>query len=163
MCCSFTLLGTWRIGDDYHVKFDGRGASGTFEGLRGTVIFDPDRPAAGQLDVTVDVATIDTGNATKNRHATGEGWFDAARYPTIGFRSTAISATRSGYTATGELTLHGTTRPVSFPFTFTPRPDGGLFEGSFEVNRKDYGIEGSFGQFMVSSTLTVSLRVPVTE
>ena len=158
---AFTVFTHWQVGPDYAVKFDGRGAAGTFTGLRGTIDFDPRDPAAGRIDVTVDVATISTGNATKDRHARGEGWFDAERYPTIRFRSTAIGEGTESYTMIGELTLHGTTREVRFPFTFTPRDAGGVFEGSFTVKRKDYGIEGTFGQFAVSNEFAVQLRIPV--
>ena len=158
---SFTVFTTWRIADDYVVRFDGRGAEGTFQGLAGTVRFDPRDPTAGELDVTVDVRTINTGNTTKDRHARGEGWFDAARYPTIRFQSTRFGKDKDGHTVTGKLTLHGTTREITFPFTFTPVGSGGLFEGQFEVERKDYGIKGTFGQFAVSNTFEVKLRVPV--
>ena len=158
---AFTSINSWNIGDDYIVKFDGRGAEGTFKGLRGTIEFDPRDPAAGQLDVTVDVNTIDTGNKTQNKHARAEGWFDAERYPTIRFQSTRFGKDKNGYVVTGNLTLHGTTKEITFPFTFTPQGDGGLFTGEFEVARKAYGIEGTFGQFAVSNTFEVELRVPV--
>ena len=155
-------LDNYRIADDYVVQFEGRGANGTFRGLEGTIEFDTDRLAAARMDVRVAVATISTGNKTKDKHARGEGWFDAARYPTIRFQSTAFRRTADGYLVNGRLTLHGTTREIEFPFTFMPRADGGRFEGQFEVNRKDYGIEETFGQFAVTDNLTVTLRVPVT-
>ena len=158
---AFTLTNAWNIGDDYIVKFDGRGAEGTFKGLQGTIEFDPRDPAAGQIDVTVDVNTIDTGNKTQNKHARGEGWFAAETYPTIRFQSTRFGKDKNGYTVTGNLTLRGVTKEITFPFTFTPRGDGGVFTGEFEVERKAYGIEGTFGQFAVSNTFEVELRVPV--
>ena len=153
--------GTYAIAEDYAVRFDTRAASGTFTGLAGEVVFDPNALEDSRIDVTVQTATISTGNATKDGHARGEAWFDAATYPTIGFESAAFAKTRDGYTASGELTLRGVTRAVTLPFTFEEEEGGGVFRGTMTVDRKDYGIEGSFGQALVGDEVVVELVVPV--
>ncbi|MEM6877075.1 MAG: YceI family protein [Bacteroidota bacterium] len=160
---AFFSSGNWKIADDYTVAFDTGGAKGTFSGIDGDIIFDPNNLAGSSMDVSVEVATIETGNNTKNRHARGESWFDAESYPTIRFVGNDFARSGSDYKVSGDLTLHGTTKQIEIPFTFSP--DGsqaGLFEGSFTVNRKDYGIDGNFWGFMVGKDVEVSLRIPVT-
>lgn len=154
--------GTYAIADGYAVRFSGRGASGTFAELTGAIRFDTAALDAAAIDVAVATASIATGNATKDGHARGASWLDAAAYPVIRIRSTAFAKAEDGYVMAAELTLHGQTRPVEIPFTFTPRPDdGGTFRGAFTVDREDYGIEGPFGQFVVADELDVELVVPV--
>lgn len=158
-----TLAGPWQIEDDYYVRFDTSGAEGTFRGLNGEIYFDPAAPDQASMDVSVDVKTIATGNETKDKHARGESWFNAATYPTIRFVANRFRATTTGYEVTGLLTLHGTTKKVTFPFTFNPTDTGGIFEGRFEVDRKDYGIKGNFFGWAVGRNVEVELRVPVSQ
>src|SRR6478752_10609433 len=106
---SFTILVSqeWKITDDYSIKFSGGDPSGTFSGLKASINFDPNDLATSKFDATIDVATINTGNGMKNTHAKSEKWFDAEKYPTIQFTSSAITKTATGYEAKGMLTMHG--------------------------------------------------------
>ena len=85
---AFTFIASqdWKINDDYTIKFTSHDPSGTFGGLKGTVAFDENDLAASKFDVTIDVATINTGNGMKNNHAKSAKWFDAEKYPTIDFQ-----------------------------------------------------------------------------
>ncbi|MEL7423299.1 MAG: YceI family protein [Bacteroidota bacterium] len=152
---------TWNIADDYNIRFSGRGAEGTFSGLQGTINFDAANLANAHMDVSVDVKTISTGNNTKNKHARGDSWFDAERYPKITFRSEQFRKKGQAYEVVGDLTLHGTTKEVTIPFTFTKNTNGGLFVGTFTVDRQEYGIEGPLLAFTVGDDFEIKLRVPV--
>lgn len=152
---------TWNISDDYNIRFSGRGAEGTFSGLEGTINFDPSDLSAARMDVSVDVKTISTGNNTKNKHARGDSWFDAERYPKITFRSQRFRRSGQAYEVVGNLTLHGTTKEVTIPFTFTENTDGGLFQGKFTVDRQVYGIEGPLLAFTVGDEFEIEMKVPV--
>ena len=83
---AFTTLKStdWNISDNYSVKFDGGDPSGEFTGLKGTIQFDEKKLATSKFDVTIDVASINTGNGMKNTHAKGAGWFDAEKFFTEG-------------------------------------------------------------------------------
>ena len=156
------LSASWTIGADYAVRFSGSKAEGTFSGLTGTIVYDAAEPAKAAMDVRVDAATISTGNRLKDKHARGDSWFDVAKYPTIRFASSSIARRGDAYVASGQLTLHGVTRPVVIPFHFTqPAAGRGLFTGQFTLNRHDYGIEGNFLGFSVGDEFAVELRVPV--
>ena len=77
---AFTFIKSqnWNIGEDYSVKFTSDDPSGVFRGLKGTVNFDEKDLANSKFDVSIDVATINTGNGMKNTHAKSDQWFEAA-------------------------------------------------------------------------------------
>lgn len=157
----FWSITSWTISEDYVLSFDTAGAEGTFQGLEGDIVFDPAAPEAARMNVSVAVKTIDTGNSTKDGHALGEKWFDVDNYPKIRFVSSSVKKSTQGYVVTGKLSLHGVERSVEVPFTFQKKDGEGLFAGAFEVDRKDYGIDGGFFGFLVGDTVEIKLRVPV--
>ena len=147
-----------KIGENYSVKFDGGDPTGEFKGLKGTINFDPNNPGASNFDVSIDVATINTGNGMKNTHAVSDKWLDAAKYPLIRFTSKTITKTANGYEAKGMLDMHGVQKEITFAFTFIDN----VFKGSFQVNRLDYNIntaEPNHG----GSVFKVEVTVPVTK
>jgi polyisoprenoid-binding protein YceI len=153
---------TWSIAKDYKIRFSGSGAQGTFDNLQGEVRFNQNDVSQSMMDVSVDVNTIDTGNSLKDKHARSDDWFDAEQFPKIKFRSTTFAKKVNGYSVTGDLTLHGTTKRVTIPFTFEITAQGGTFVGGLTINREDYGIEGPWlrGAF-VGEEFEIDLRVPV--
>lgn len=155
---------SWTIAKDYEVRFSGSGASGTFSNLKGQVTFDQANLSNSSMEVSVDVKTIDTGNNLKDKHARNDDWFNAEKYPQIKFRSTNFSQKGTAYEVKGKLTLHGTTKEVRIPFTFEETTAGGIFVGSFTINREDYGIDGPWlrGAF-VGEEFEIDLRVPVSK
>ena len=158
------LAASWNISPDYAIRFSGSKAAGTFSGLTGTITYDPAALASAAMDISVAAATIKTGNSLKDKHARGDSWFAVEKYPTIRFVSSALARRGDAYVATGRLTLHGVTKPVTIPFAFTqPAAGRGLFTGQFTVNRHDYGIEGNFLGFSVGDEFVVDLRVPVAQ
>lgn len=69
---------------------------------------------SGSIDVTIDATSIDTGLDELEKHLRGEDFFDAAKYPTLAYKSTTLKFDGDKVTgANGELTLHGVTKPVS--------------------------------------------------
>lgn len=157
---AFTFIQSqeWKIADGYSVKFDGGDPSGEFTGLKGTIKFDEKNLAASKFDVTVDVASINTGNGMKNTHAKGAGWFDAEKYPTIAFTSSSITKTSAGYNAVGTLEMHGVKKDFTIPFTFVDN----TFSSTFEVNRKDFNLDDGKHEKM-TPTIKVMLNIPVTK
>ena len=152
----------WEVTEDYTIYFSGTKAEGTFGGLQGKIAFDPAKVEASKFEVSVDVSTIATGNNTKDKHARGESWFDASSFPRIRFVSNEIKRKGSdSFEAIGELDLKGITKPMSILFSFSQEANAGLFTGTMEVNREDFGIEGNFFGFMVGDEFKVELNVPV--
>ena len=137
----------------FTVKNFGINTNGEIKGLSGSIKWDAANPAASSFSVSVDVNTINTGIEMRDRHLKKEEYFDAEQYPKINFTSTSVNA---GVIA-GNLTLKGVTKPISFPFSVTPAERGYLFEGSFSINRKDYGINA--GSATIGNNVTVKLKV----
>jgi polyisoprenoid-binding protein YceI len=142
---------TWRI-DAGHSELSFRirhlvsRVRGNFDQWTGTVVADPRNLAAGTVEVTIDPATIDTGNANRDRDLRGSDFFDVARFPTITFRSRRVEATGSRLRVTGDLTMRGVTKPVVLEGEFTGvAPDAQKrrrmgFELSTTIDRKDFGV-----------------------
>jgi polyisoprenoid-binding protein YceI len=153
--------GDWIIAAGYSVKFSTSGdAGGIFKGLSGAIQFDENNPAAAIFNVSVDVATLNTGNALMNQHAKSAEWFDAGKYPKIAFVSSKVVKAGAGYQAVGALSMHGITKPFTLPFTFQRKGTGGLFHAAFTVNRNAYGV-GKPGD--VDDNISIELSVPVTK
>jgi polyisoprenoid-binding protein YceI len=158
--CSFTVFQSadLKIADNYSVKFDGGDPSGEFKGLKGTINFDPSNPESAKFDVTIDVATINTGNGMKNTHAMSEKWLDAAKYPVIRFSSKTVTKTATGFEAKGTLDMHGVQKDVVLPFTFADN----VFKGTLEVNRMDYNVNTAEPKHG-GADFKIAITVPVTK
>jgi len=163
LCSAFTinLSQSWRISSGYNIKFSGTSASGVFKGLDGTIFFDENDLSTASMAVSVDVNTISTGNSTKDKHAKGESWFYAEKYPTITFNSSSFSKTGDDYEVLGNLTLRGVQKEITIPFKFNSQGDQGIFEGQFKVSRDAYGMKGPFFGFTVGDEFLIELKVPV--
>ena len=157
------LATDWTIGENYKIAFSATGVKGTFQGLSGAIIFDPGQLDAASMKVTVATKTIATGNKTKDKHAKGKNWFHIEKYPTIQFTSTQFSKSDVGYQVKGNLTMHGVTKSITIPFTFSESTNGGIFKGNFKLNRKDFKIYGPAFGFIVSNEIKIDLQVPVSQ
>ncbi|MGC4021526.1 MAG: YceI family protein [Cyclobacteriaceae bacterium] len=157
---AFTFIQSqdWKIGEGYSIKFEAGDPSGEFTGLKGSIKFDEKNLASSKFDVTIDAASINTGNGMKNTHAKSANWFDVEKYPTIAFTSSSISKTATGFEAKGTLDMHGVKKEIVLPFTFT----NNTFAANFEVNRLDFKIDDGKHPKM-APTLKISINVPVTK
>ena len=92
-----------------------------FSRIDGRLKFDPAHPAAMAVEATLDPTSLELNAPPAGFHdqLMGKAWFDAARFPTIAFRSTKVEPT-GAHTArvTGDLTLHGVTKPVVLEVTY---------------------------------------------
>ena len=124
---------------------------GHFSGMKGTVKFNSNDLAHSSFNVCMDAATVNTDNNKRDNHLRTEDFFYVSKFPAICFVSDAIVKDNSGYKAKGKLTLHGVTKEVEIPFTFSNK----TFEGNFEINRLDYGVGKGTGKFMVGNNIKV--------
>jgi len=141
----------------FTIKNFGLNVTGSFKGLKGTVVFDPSGLAASSVNVTVDAATVNTGNGSRDKHLKKDDYFDAVKYPQLHFISTKISSKAGAYMIEGNLTIKGVSKFISFPFTATATTNGYLLAGQFKINRRDFNVGGS--SWVLSDELTVALTV----
>ncbi|HEX4959636.1 MAG TPA: YceI family protein [Thermoanaerobaculia bacterium] len=120
--------------------------SGRFRDFDGVIKYDKANPAASSVEFTVRAASIDTTNNDRDEHLRSKDFFDVQKFPTLTFTSTQVVAKdATTLEVTGNLTLHGVTKPVTFPVSFlgsvtTPRGEKAGFEATFKIDRKEYGI-----------------------
>ena len=148
------------------VEFSIKGPMGTvhgsFTGLKATIQFDPNNPGAGSISASIDAKTVSTGIGMRNHHLKSEEqYLNTDKYPEISFHSKKIEKTGSGFTANGELTLKGVSKPVQLPFTFTPSGKTGVFKGHFVIKREDFNIGKPGGS--TGDDVTINLEVPVSQ
>ena len=123
-----------------------RGKFNTFEG---TVRFNPDDLSDSGVEVKIDAASIDTDHEQRDDHLRSADFLDAENHPTLTFKSTKVEQGDDGYVLTGDLTMRGVTKEVSFPFEMVgPIKDPlGLMrmgvEGGLTIDRRDWGLEWS--------------------
>ncbi len=142
---------------------------GIFRDVSGTITFDPKSPGASKVEITVQAASIDTNNATRDGVLRSDDFFDVARYPTLTFSSTrVVSRDADTLEVTGDLSIHGVTRQITVPVKLlgltTVQNVGELagFETSFTIDRTDFGVLGarwSGGQLLLSKEVTIHLRI----
>jgi polyisoprenoid-binding protein YceI len=143
----------------FQIKNFGVNVDGSFKGLSGIIQFNAERPLETSINASVDAGSINTGIGARDNHLRKTEYFDATAYPRISFLSTKITnSTKAGtYFIYGLLTIKKTTKEISFPFTVTPQNSGYLFEGSFQIDRRDYGVGGK--SISLNDKVTVSLKV----
>jgi polyisoprenoid-binding protein YceI len=120
---------------------------GTFHGIAGTVALDDKNLTKSSVEATIDITTIDTGVAQRDGHLKSPDFFDAAKFPTMDFKSTSVTKTGDHYNVAGLLTIHGVTKPVVLALE-TPAaaqsPDGKSLHRGFTatttINRQDFGL-----------------------
>jgi polyisoprenoid-binding protein YceI len=141
------------------IKNFGINTGGTFDGLSGSITFDPASLASASFNVSVDSKTVDTDMEARDNHLRKEEYFDVEKYPKLSFRSTKVTTTnKEGYLFMfGVITIKNVSKEISFPFKQTSKEGGILFEGEFKLNRRDFGVGGK--SFSMSDDLTVELSV----
>jgi polyisoprenoid-binding protein YceI len=141
------------------IKNFGINTGGTFEGLAGTIVFDPANLAGASFNVSVDAKSVDTDVEARDNHLRKEEYFDVEKYPKLSFRSTKITTTnKEGYLFMfGVITIKNISKEISFPFQQTSKDGGILFEGEFKLNRRDFGVGGK--SFSMSDELNVELSI----
>ena len=119
---------------------------------QGTLEFDPANPTRAAVNVTIALSSLNTGVPALDEHLRSEDFFEVAKFPTASFRSTKVEqgAGKDRLKVTGELNLHGITRPVTLDVNVlkiganprTQLPTVG-FEATTTLKRSDFGL-GAF-------------------
>lgn len=122
--------------------------TGNFNDVQGTIVFDEENPTASKVEVTIPVSSIDTDVDDLDAHLRKDDFFDAETYPTITFKSTRIEPGEgeNRFTVTGDLSLHGVTRPLVLDATLNKVGEMmGVqkigFDATASLKRSDFGID----------------------
>lgn len=143
---------------------------GKFTGLKGSVDYEPGKPAATTIEATISAATVDTGEPKRDEHLKSPDFFDVAKYPSLAFKSKSVTKTGDNkYNVAGDLTMHGVTKPVVLDVETTPEvkdPWGNSRFGASattKVNRSDFGLTWNkaleTGGVMVGDDIEITLEL----
>ncbi len=167
---------TWQI-DPAHtsVEFTVRhmmisNVKGTFQKTTGTITTNGSDPASATIDATIDASSVDTRVDRRDNHLKSPDFLDVAKYPTITFKSTKVEADGPGkFKVTGDLTLHGVTKPVVLEVESSGAPVkvmGGLHAGASattKIKRSDFGLTWNkaleAGGVVVGDEVAISIDV----
>lgn len=120
---------------------------GEFTSVSGNIVFDSDNPASSSVEAAIEVASINTRDAQRDTHLKSPDFLDLDKFPTITFRSKKVAAHKGGGEITGDLTIHGVTRPITLevegPTAEIKDPWGNQRIGASartSISRKDFGL-----------------------
>ena len=138
---------------------------GRFNDFGGTFTYDEADPSKSQVAVTINTASIDSNHAERDKHLRSKDFLDVGKYPEATFKSTSYEVTGPDEaTLTGDLTLHGVTKPVTIDVRQIgsgPDPWGGYrrgFEGTTTIELADFGIVKDLGPASRELELTLSVE-----
>jgi len=147
---------------------------GRFTEFTGDFDLNEENPAASKVDVTIQVASISTGDEGRDGHLRSADFFETEKYPTATFKSTRIEKLSGDkFRVYGDLTLHGVTREVPLDVTLegqTTNMQGRrliAFSASTTINRKDFNLNWNValetGGVLVSENVKISIEAQVLE
>lgn len=121
--------------------------SGILPAITGTLVLDGKDPTASRVDMTIPMAKVGTLDHELDAHLKTPDFFDVARFPEATFKSTRIEAMGRKAKVTGDLTLHGITKPVTLDVTFNQAGIAPVdkaytlgFDATARLKRSDFGI-----------------------
>jgi polyisoprenoid-binding protein YceI len=166
--------GTWVVDPGHaEVGFVGRhfGLSrvrGRFTGVDGTVEIG-DAPGESTIDVTIHMASVDSGSRDRDDHLRSPDFFDVENHPTAHFHSTAVALDGARAAVTGELTIKNLTRAVTLDVEYLGHVhdpwdnDRAMFTAIANVNREDWGLTWNMvldgGGLVVSKQIRLEIDV----
>ncbi|QRN98755.1 polyisoprenoid-binding protein [Archangium violaceum] len=140
---------------------------GAFSKVTGKANIDEKDITKSTVEATIDATTINTNEPKRDEHLRGTDFFDTAKYPTITFKSTKVEKAGENLKVSGNLTLHGVTRPVVLDVegftTESKDPWGNIKRGgtaTTKVNRKDFGL--TYNSVLETGGVAVGEEVAIT-
>jgi polyisoprenoid-binding protein YceI len=144
---------------------------GGFRSVNGAVEFDPTNPAGSSVEAVIDAASISTLDEQRDAHLRSADFLDTEKFPTITFKSAKLEPAGDGeWKATGDLTIHGVTRPVVLkvdgPTSEEKDPWGNVRAGASattRIKRSDFGLTWNAaletGGILVGDDLKIELDI----
>jgi len=167
------VRGRWQLDPGHtEVAFVGRHfmltkVRGRFTGVTGAIVV-AEEPGESAAEVTIDMATVESGNRARDDHLRSPDFFDVARHPTASFSGHAADWQGTRGLLSGELTIRGVTRPVTLQAEYLGHvadPWGGqraIFTAEATLNREDWGLTWNMpldgGGLLVSKDIRIEIE-----
>jgi polyisoprenoid-binding protein YceI len=137
---------------------------GHFGNISGSIVWNEGDITKSTVNVTIDVTTVDTGVAARDADLKSDHFFDVAKFPSATFVSTSVSKSGGGLTISGNLTLHGVTKPVVLQVDGPRGPLPGMdkkphsgFSATTTVKRTDFDIATKYPSSMVGDDVNLTI------
>lgn len=137
---------------------------GRFNDLSGKVVLDKADPSKSSVEITIPVESVDTHNEKRDQHLKSPDFFNAKQFPVIVFKSKSVEGSGDTYKVTGDLTLHGVTKPLTLEVKKVTEAKGmegeirGGGETRFTLKRSDFGMNFMQGALGDDVSVIVSLE-----
>lgn len=136
---------------------------GRYKDYVGTIKYDAQHPADSSVQFTVQAASIDTGNDSRDKDLRSDNYFSVEKFPTLSFVSTKVTPTGgNSFDVLGNLTIKGVTKTITIPASFlgemkTQMGQRAGFRSAFAIKRADYGVTG--GAPILGDDVNITIRV----
>ena len=141
---------------------------GRFNKIEGQFTFNAANPSASSVEISIDPSSVDTNDKGRDEHLRNADFFDVVEHEVISFKSTKVTTTTSAthFDVAGNLTLHGTTKPVTIRMELVGEKNvgekyGGFkcgFDGTLKLKRSDYGMSGMVPYIGDDVTLMIAIE-----
>lgn len=139
---------------------------GSFQKFNGEIDY-TGQPETSHVNVTIDTSSLQADDPQLTQHLKTPDFFDVAKYPTATFVSTAIKPggdKGASHTVTGNLTMHGVTKSVTFPATISATADAVNVDANFSINRRDFNINyAGPANNLVRDDVVLTLKINATK
>jgi polyisoprenoid-binding protein YceI len=155
---------------DFTIRHGGvSNVHGRFGGVKGTLVYNEADITKSTVTVTIDTTTVNTGESPRDAHLKTDAFFDVAKFPTASFTSSGIAKNGSKLTVSGNLTLHGVTKPVVLDVEGPSTPVEGMmdhkphsgFSASTTISRTAFGIGNSFPAIVVGDEVKLTIELEI--
>ncbi|MGH7149285.1 MAG: YceI family protein [Planctomycetota bacterium] len=138
---------------------------GRFTDISGTVVYDEANPAGSSVEVTIQADSVATGNGKRDEHLKSPDFFNAGEFPVLSFKSKGVKkgSGKGEFEVTGDLTIHGVTKPLTTKVVHTGTGQGrggevAGFETTFTIKRTDFDMKHMVGPLGEEVQVTISLE-----
>lgn len=163
---------TWKV-DPAHSEVDFSikhlalsNVHGRFGKIDATIVYDDKDITKSSVNATIDVTGVDTGVSPRDNDLKSDHYFDIAKYASATFTSTSVAKGGSGLQISGNLTLHGVTKPVVLDVSGPTGPIAGMdkkphvgFEATTTIHRLDFGIGTNVPEAILSDEVKLTIEL----
>ena len=138
---------------------------GRFNDFSGKFVIDKTDPSKSSFTLTIPIESVDTNNVKRDEHLRAPDYFNAKQFPTMTFQSTKVAPIDGGFEVTGDLTMHGVTKPITFKLKGGDKevefPKGTKRVGvvsTFSIIRSEFGVTAEIGNLGDEIPVTVGIQ-----
>jgi polyisoprenoid-binding protein YceI len=139
---------------------------GSISGVTGNVIWDEKDPTKSSVEATINTTTLTTNNEKRDGHLKSPDFFNVEKFPTMTFKSTAVTGAAGKLQVVGDLTLAGVTKSVTLDVDGPTPPQKGMggklvtgFSATGKLKRSDFNFGSKFGEPMLGDEVQFTIDV----